>query len=98
MQVSPIFYMVLVVLKAWVTMPHAVTKDERCWATGLPEAWRLRGLAVCALQMFERETARERNLEKAAREAKNKARKEAGKAGETERALTDEDLQQVGLA
>ena len=47
--------------------------------------------------MFERETARERNLEKAAKEAKNKARKEAGKAGEPEKALTDADLQQVRL-
>lgn len=47
------------------------------------------------LQMFERETAREKNLEKAAKEAKNKARKEAGKAGEPEKALTDADLQQV---
>lgn len=45
--------------------------------------------------MFERETAREKNLEKAAKEAKNKARKEAGKAGEPEKTMTDADLQQV---
>lgn len=52
---------------------------------------------TCSLlfQMFERETARERNLEKAAKEAKNKARKEAGKAGDTEKTLTEEDLEQV---
>ena len=47
------------------------------------------------VQMFERETAREKNLEKAVKEAKNKARKEAGKAGEPEQALTDANLQQV---
>ena len=46
--------------------------------------------------MFERETGREKNLEKAAKEAKNKARKEAGKAGEaSQKVLTAADLEQV---
>ena len=45
--------------------------------------------------MFERETAREKNLEKAAKEARQKARKEAGKTGEAEKVLTEENLEQA---
>jgi dynein intermediate chain 2 len=48
--------------------------------------------------MFERETSREKNLEKAAKEAKIKARKEAGKGNDVvERKMTEADLQQVNL-
>ena len=50
------------------------------------------------LQMFERETSREKNLEKAVKEAKIKARKEAAKGTEAaEKPLTEEDLQRVRL-
>jgi len=49
-----------------------------------------------AVQMFERETSREKNLEKAAKEAKIKARKEAGKGNDVvEKKMTEADLQQV---
>ena len=48
--------------------------------------------------MFERETSREKNLEKAVKEAKIKARKEAAKGTEAaEKPLTEEDLQRVRL-
>jgi hypothetical protein len=51
---------------------------------------------VGGVQMFERETSREKNLEKAAKEAKIKARKEAGKGNEVvEKKMTEADLQQV---
>lgn len=46
--------------------------------------------------MFERESSREKNLEKSAKEAKAKARKEAAKTSEPLGAVTDEELAQVG--
>jgi dynein intermediate chain 2 len=56
------------------------------------------GDKIWLLQMFERETSREKNLEKAAKEAKIKARKEAGKGNDVvERKMTEADLQQVNL-
>lgn len=47
-------------------------------------------------QVLERESARERNLEKAAKEARAKARKEAARTAEPLDPTTDEDLAQVG--
>ncbi|PSC71021.1 dynein intermediate chain axonemal isoform B [Micractinium conductrix] len=45
--------------------------------------------------MFERESSREKNLEKSAKEAKAKARKEAAKTSEPLGAVTDEELAQL---
>ena len=45
--------------------------------------------------MFERETLREKNLEKAIKEAKVKARKEAAKKDDLLDTLTDEAMQQL---
>lgn len=42
--------------------------------------------------MLERETLREKNLEKSAKEAKAKARKEAARTGEPLDHVTEEDL------
>lgn len=42
--------------------------------------------------MFERETTREKNLERNAKEAKAKARKEAARTGEPLDRVTEEDL------
>jgi len=46
--------------------------------------------------MLERESSREKNLEKSAKEAKAKARKEAAKTAEPLDHTTAEDLAQVG--
>ena len=46
--------------------------------------------------MFERESSREKNLEKGAREAKFRARKEAARGAEPIDRVTEEDLAQVG--
>lgn len=48
------------------------------------------------MQMLERESSREKNLEKSAKEAKAKARKEAARTAEPLDHVTDEDLAQVG--
>lgn len=45
--------------------------------------------------MLERESSREKNLEKSAKEAKAKARKEAARTAEPLDGATDEDLAQV---
>ena len=48
------------------------------------------------LQMLERESSRERGLERSAKEAKAKARKEAARTAEPLDTVTEEDLAQVG--
>jgi len=46
--------------------------------------------------MLERESSREKNLEKSAKEAKVKARKEAAKTAEQLDSVTEDELAQVG--
>ena len=46
--------------------------------------------------MLERETSREKGLERNAKEARAKARKEAARTAEPLDSVTDEDLAQVG--
>ena len=51
---------------------------------------------MAPVQTFDRETSREKNLEKAVKEAKIKARKEAARGNEAlHKTLTPEDIQRV---
>ncbi len=51
---------------------------------------------LAGLQMLERESSREKTLEKNAKEARAKARKEAARTAEPLDTVTDEDLKEVG--